>query len=43
MLVEQARRQFGWWTGHVPEPRLFLEAAEARLAAVARDAAPEAT
>ena len=43
MLVEQARRQLEWWTGRLPEARLLLEAAEARLQALAREPVPEGT
>ena len=32
MLVSQAVRQFAWWTGRTPPPRLFREAAQTELA-----------
>jgi shikimate 5-dehydrogenase len=32
MLVAQAVRQFAWWTGQRPAPRLFREAAKTELA-----------
>jgi len=35
MLVAQAVRQFAWWTGVTPDPRILLEAAERRLHAMA--------
>jgi hypothetical protein len=41
MLVAQAVRQFAWWTGVTPEARVLREAAERRLAAMARSAAAD--
>ena len=35
MLLAQAVRQFAWWTGVTPDPRILLEAAERRLHAMA--------
>lgn len=43
MLVEQARRQFAWWTGHEMGAEVFRAAAEARLAGPARQDAAEPT
>jgi shikimate 5-dehydrogenase len=35
MLVEQARRQFAWWTGTLPPADVMRDAAERRLEAMA--------
>jgi 3-dehydroquinate dehydratase/shikimate dehydrogenase len=35
MLVEQARRQFAWWTGTMPAAEVLWRAADARLRAMA--------
>ena len=43
MLVEQARRQFAWWTGREMPAEVFRAAAEARLAGVALEDAAEWT
>lgn len=40
MLVEQARRQFAWWTGILPDAHVLRQAAEARLDAMASEDAP---
>jgi len=43
MLVEQARHQFAWWTGHEMPAEVFRTAAEARLRTFAHDGAAERT
>lgn len=42
MLVEQARRQFAWWTGAMPPAEVMRRAADARLAVMAGERALEA-
>jgi 3-dehydroquinate dehydratase / shikimate dehydrogenase len=37
MLVEQAARQFAWWTGHTPGVTLMRTAAERRLTEIAAE------
>ena len=41
MLVEQARRQFAWWTGRQLPAEVFRSAAEARLAESERELSAE--
>jgi 3-dehydroquinate dehydratase/shikimate dehydrogenase len=42
MVVEQARRQFAWWTGVQADARVFEVAARGRLAQMFAEASPEA-
>lgn len=42
MLVEQARRQFAWWTGVTPPAAVMWDAADARLRDMASEHALEA-
>jgi shikimate 5-dehydrogenase len=37
MLVEQARRQFAWWTGTMPAAEVLWRAADARLRTMAEE------